>query len=198
MSSGRIETRRKILTACWTLLDTDAGAGVRMSDIAKAAGVSRQALYLHFKTRADLFIATTQFIDEALASEDHLASYRAAHDPAEKIAIFISEWARHMENIQGVARALFVAAPTDPEADAAWSERMAAIHALCLDMTKGLAAAGRLRPGLSAKRAADLLAVTISFQTWDRLRHDYGWSRGAYVSHITAQALTGLTGELAS
>lgn len=30
------------------------GQGVRMGDIAKAAGISRQAIYLHFDTRTAL------------------------------------------------------------------------------------------------------------------------------------------------
>ena len=40
-------TRTKILNACRALLEGDAGAATRMGDVAKAAGVSRQAVYLH-------------------------------------------------------------------------------------------------------------------------------------------------------
>ncbi|MBL4878008.1 MAG: helix-turn-helix transcriptional regulator, partial [Hyphomonas sp.] len=54
MSSENLETREKIMRATWKLLEESGGSGVRMSDIAKAAGISRQAVYLHFPTRADL------------------------------------------------------------------------------------------------------------------------------------------------
>jgi AcrR family transcriptional regulator len=63
MSSNNIETRTRILDAAWKLLETGQGSGVRMSDIAKTAGISRQAVYLHFPTRAELLIATTRHLD---------------------------------------------------------------------------------------------------------------------------------------
>ena len=63
MSSEGPDTRTRILNAAWSLLESGRGAGVRMSDIAKEAGISRQALYLHFPNRADLLVATTQHVD---------------------------------------------------------------------------------------------------------------------------------------
>ncbi len=54
MSSENSETRDRILDAAWTLLEEKAGSGVRMSDIARQAGISRQAVYLHFASRTEL------------------------------------------------------------------------------------------------------------------------------------------------
>jgi len=139
-----------------------------MSDIAKKAGVSRQALYLHFKTRAELYIATTQ------------------------IGKFVSAWAGHMENIQHVARALLAAGVTDVQAMEAWNQRMGLLYRQCFDISKGLKAANMLRSGLSIKRAAELFVVTISFQNWDRMRHFYGWSKAAYIELVTAQVIAGI------
>lgn len=189
------ETRRKILTACWELMVENIGQGVRMSDIAKAAGISRQALYLHFKTRSDLMIATTQFMDDELDVGRRLKKYRTATDPIEKIKAYVTAWAGHMEDIQGMARALLALSPTDDEARAAWNERMDAIHTQCRIMTDALAKEGRLQPPLSAKKAADLFAVTISFENWDRLRRHYGWGKKAYVDHTTHVVLASLVKE---
>ncbi len=50
MSSDNSETRDRILDAAWTLLEERAGSGVRMSDIARQAGISRQAVYTHTHT----------------------------------------------------------------------------------------------------------------------------------------------------
>ena len=72
------DTRTRILNACHTLLVSDTGASTRMSDIAKAAGLSRQAVYLHFKTRAELLIALTRHIDEVEDVTGRLAPSRAA------------------------------------------------------------------------------------------------------------------------
>ena len=64
MSSSQNQTRTRILAAALALLESSGGQEVRMQDIAKAAGVSRQAVYLHFKSRAELLIATTLYVDE--------------------------------------------------------------------------------------------------------------------------------------
>ena len=59
MSSENIETRSRILDATVNMLEEHGGVGVRMGDIAKAAGISRQAVYLHFASRAELLVAAT-------------------------------------------------------------------------------------------------------------------------------------------
>ena len=62
MSRDSSDTRVRILNCTWNLLESR-DKKVRMSDIAKAVGISRQALYLHFPTRAELLISTTRHID---------------------------------------------------------------------------------------------------------------------------------------
>lgn len=171
------------------------GLGVRMSDIAKQAGVSRQALYLHFKTRAELYIATTQFIDEELNSAIQLANDLSSKDPVERIGLFVAAWAGHMENIQHVARALIAAGVTDEQAIEAWNQRMGLLHGRCVDIAKALKKSELLRDGLSVKRAAELFVVTISFQNWDRMRHHFGWSKQTYIELVTAQVVAGLVAQ---
>jgi AcrR family transcriptional regulator len=58
MSRENLETRIRILNSAWKLLVGSHASAVRMSDIAKQTGISRQAVYLHFPTRAELLIAT--------------------------------------------------------------------------------------------------------------------------------------------
>ena len=89
MSSARPGTRIRILKAALDLLEVSQGTGVRMSDIAKRAGISRQALYLHFSTRAELLIATTYYLDELKGSEERLAASRAAQTGIERLDVFI-------------------------------------------------------------------------------------------------------------
>ena len=64
MSSKNMQTRSKILQATLELLEAGEGGEIRMGDIAKRAGISRQALYLHFATRAELLVETTFYLDE--------------------------------------------------------------------------------------------------------------------------------------
>ena len=61
MSSEKNSTKFRILEATRKLLESG-DKNVRMSDIAKAVGISRQALYLHYPNRADLLIAKHQTV----------------------------------------------------------------------------------------------------------------------------------------
>ena len=54
MSSDALTTRERILQSTWTALLDGSTPRVRMSDIANSAGISRQALYLHFANRTEL------------------------------------------------------------------------------------------------------------------------------------------------
>ncbi|MBA2782057.1 MAG: helix-turn-helix transcriptional regulator, partial [Rubrobacteraceae bacterium] len=44
-AAKRSGTRTRILEATWRLMEERSGQGVRMRDVAEAAGVSRQAVY---------------------------------------------------------------------------------------------------------------------------------------------------------
>src|SRR5215203_1794688 len=78
MSSGDPKTRTRILEATWRLMVGRNGRGVRMRDVAEEAGVSRQAVYDHFGSRADLMVATARYGDEVRGLEGRLVGYRAA------------------------------------------------------------------------------------------------------------------------
>ena len=88
MSSEDLKTRERILIATVEMLEQHGGRGVRMSDIAKAAGISRQAVYLHFASRADLLVAATQYLDEVLEIDRRLAPSRAATSGVERLTYF--------------------------------------------------------------------------------------------------------------
>jgi len=78
MSSKKTDTRTRILTATWHLMEQRRGQGVSMSDIAKAAGISRQALYLHFDSRTELMIATVHYVDEVKGLNERLEKFQEA------------------------------------------------------------------------------------------------------------------------
>ena len=80
MSRDNPDTRSRILQAALELLEASQGKGVRMTDIAKQAGITRQALYLHFSTRAALLIATTHYLDELKGSENGSCASRTAQE----------------------------------------------------------------------------------------------------------------------
>ena len=53
-SSGRPETRTQILEAARAMFEEHGYHGAGLAAVAKTAGVSRQAIYLHFPSKAEL------------------------------------------------------------------------------------------------------------------------------------------------
>ena len=96
MSSPTSETRVRILNATWKLLEASQGSGVRMSDIAKIAGISRQAVYLHFPNRAELLIATTRHLDEVKSVDARLMVSRNAITGLARLEAFIEAWGNYI------------------------------------------------------------------------------------------------------
>ena len=151
MSSEAIDTPTKILEATLNLLETPGAKLPTMSDIARATGISRQAVYLHFPSRTDLLVAATRYQDRQNNVDAALAPSRGARSGAERLDAFVTAWGNYIPKIYGVARAIMAVTDTDAEAAAAWNTRMQ-------DMREGCAAAitalGRLLSDLEHRHAA--------------------------------------------
>ena len=155
-----------------------------MSDIAKASGISRQALYLHFPTRAELLVATTRHIDSVKNVDARLAASRAAASGHERLVTFIGAWGGYIPEIYGVSVALRAMRANDAEAAAAWDDRMQAVRHGCAAAVRALAADKTLRPDLDETAATDLLWTLLSVENWEHLVRDCGWSQSAYESEM--------------
>lgn len=189
MSSAiEANTRERILGAAWRLLEAADGGDVRMRDIAAAAGVSRQALYLHFATRTELLVATTRHIDQVLGLDDRLRSWRSARTGREVLRAWIHFWGEYIPQIHPVARALMASRSHDPDAAAAWADRMRAVHDGCRITCEALARDGILDARHSVKDATDLLWAILSVSTWELLVKERGWTSAAYVERMNAVA----------
>jgi AcrR family transcriptional regulator len=128
------------------------GQGVRMSDVAGAAGVSRQAVYDHFGSRADLMVATVRHGDEALGLDERLRRYRAATGGTERLGAFVEFWGNYVPEIHGIAMALLAARETDEAVAAAWDDRMGVVYEACPTSQSGSIETGRWPPGGLLKR----------------------------------------------
>ena len=188
MSSKTIDTRTRILMASWKLLEASQGRGVLMTNIAAKAGISRQALYLHFKTRAELLIATTHYIDEVNGVEERLAASRKAKTGIERLELFIEAWGNYIPEIYGVAKALLAVLDTDEEATKAWDDRMQAVREGCFAAIKAIDNDGELSPNVSVDHATDILWMLLSVRNWEQLTQQCGWSQENYISNMKRHA----------
>jgi len=181
MSSENLQTRARILDATVRMLEEHRGRGVRMGDIAKRAGISRQAVYLHFGSRAELLVAATRYLDEVLDLDRRLAPSRAATSGAERLALYIDFWGHYIPEIYGVAKALLLARDTDQAAAAAWNDRMLAMRDGCRAAIEALHSEGNLASEWAPERAADALWTMLLVPNWENLTGECGWSTRQYV-----------------
>ena len=109
MSSQPTDTRTRILDATVRILEESGGRGVRMGDIAKESGISRQAVYLHFASRTELLVAAIRYTGDKLDVDRRLAPSRAAATGVERLRLYIEFWGNYIPEIYGMAKALMMA-----------------------------------------------------------------------------------------
>ena len=189
MSSEQTKTR--ILETTWKVLETRSDKN-RMSDIATAVGISRQALYLHYPTRAELLIATTKHIDKVKKVNQRLELSRAAGSGIERLHFFIKAWGGYIPEIHGMSVALRNMRENDKAAAEAWDERMQAVRHGCQAAVRAIEKDGKLKSDLSEQVATDILWTLLTVENWEKLVLDCTWSQSEYEVKMIELAEAGL------
>ncbi len=169
-------------------MEENSGKGVRMSDIAKQAGVSRQAVYLHFKSRTDLMVATVQYGDEIKNRKARVQEWATAPDGVTKLDAYIDFWGNYIPEIFGIAKALLMMRETDEAAAAAWDNRMKGLKLHSRQTLEMLQSENKLSAEWTVDEAAELFYMLLSVRNWELLRIELGWSNAKYVQHMKALA----------
>jgi len=178
-------SRAEILDAAWDLIAAR-GADVSLAEIADAVGMTRQSIYVHFGSRGGLLVALARRADER---EDIFAKFDAAlaiADPAERLDRYVKAWLVFVPKIHPVASDLIRLRVTDPDAERAWSDRMADLLDCFRALATSLARDGALADGWTAARAADYLWAACSVQAWALLVCERGWRPAAASKTIRA------------
>jgi len=188
MSSKTPNTQDRILSAALKLLEGNPHKEVRMSDIAKRAGISRQAVYLHFPTRAELLVATTKYLDDISNVDARFAQSRAAKTGLERLDAFIDAWGGYIPVTYGVAKALLAMKDTDEAADLAWKNRMQAVRERCAAAIKALNNDGLVDPRYTTEQATDILWTLLSVRNWEQFTQDCDWAQEHYIETMKTMA----------
>jgi AcrR family transcriptional regulator len=184
MSSGDPETRKRILDKTWQLMEKRKGRGVLIGDIARAAGVSRQAVYLHFGSRAELLVATVRHVDEVKRLNERLQALNLAAGGPEVLDAYIEFWGNYIPEIYGLAKALLAVRETDEAASAAWDDRMQVLRQGWREVINCLKRDGKLAPHWKPEEAADAAWAMTSIAVWENLTRECGWSSTEYISRM--------------
>ena len=189
-SSG---SRDRVLEAALRLIRKRGDARVTMAQIAKAARLSRQAVYLHFADRADLMVALARHVNESLGLPAEIQRMMNCPTGIEMIEAFVSMQARGNPAVWAVARAIDAVRRTDAAAARAWESRLKSRLEGCRTIVSRLKAEGSLRPELDPSIAADLLWTMTSLRMWEDLVLEREWSPEQYQRYVTNVLIGALT-----
>jgi AcrR family transcriptional regulator len=176
-------TRDRILDAAWALAAERGVAGLTLAEVGRAAGVSRQAVYLNFENRAGLLLAMARRTDEASGFVARIAATREL--PArERFLAVLHAWLAHLPTILPVARALEAATITGDEGAAVYQERMEQWRRVVGGAVRALATAGELRDEWAPEEATDWVWAHTHPSVDHHLRVERGWSQDRVASRL--------------
>jgi len=186
-------SRKRILDAALSLIARRGGADVTMAEIAKAARVSRQAVYLHFGDRGALLVALARHADEKRGLADEIRKIADAPTGVGALQEMVAVQARANPGIWALARALDAVRRVDKAAERSWQDRLQHRLEGCRTIVARLQQEDALRPGLDPAAAADLLWTITSLRMWEDLVLQRGWSAQRYEAHVGECLLASLT-----
>jgi AcrR family transcriptional regulator len=185
----RPDTRARILDVAWKLVRERGVGAVTIAEIARAAGVSRQLVYLYFEHRAGLLRAMARRQDARSGFAGAVAA-AAELPPVEALESLLRSWYAYVPEILPVARALEAAAITGDEGAAAWHDRMGDLQKVFRRAVERLEREGRLAEGWTARTAADWIWARSHLESWQHLVAERGWPPDEYAERSIRSILT--------
>jgi len=182
-------TRKEILDAAWDLI-AQRGAEVSMKEIAVASDVSRQSVYLHFKSRGGLLMALVKRADDRFAIKEDFFAAMALKSPAKRLDKCLRVWFDFAVNIQPVASDLIRLRKTDEDAAEAWTDRMEDLRSWERQLVESLAADSALAKVWTIDDATDFLWSASSVQIWELFTVDRNW-KAAKSSKVLRRTIAG-------
>jgi AcrR family transcriptional regulator len=184
-------TRRRIVEAARELLSEGAFHEATVEEIAARAGVSRATFYQHFDSRFGVIDAICEVIEDNPA----LVAIRrsvAEDEPEQALERVLTESVNLWSSEEPMIAQLFGLAAIDPAA-ADYVERQLRDRRTVLEsLLRRLSASGRLKTGLSARRALARLLLLTAFPTFVELRRGAGLPEREVVRMLVESARTEL------
>jgi AcrR family transcriptional regulator len=181
---GDPDTREHLLRGAWQLV-LEQGPSLRLADVASRAGVSRQAVYLHFGDRAGLLLALLAWGDQVLKLDDLLARVNEAPTGMEALERMVEVHATYSPRIDALARVLEAHQYQDAAVSTALRDRLNFRRAAHRAVIARIAADGDLGEGWSVDDAADLFFAVTMPSPWRELTGTCGWSARQYAKHMS-------------
>lgn len=177
-------TRAALLQAIFEIVESHGFEGLTMNAVADRAGVSRRAVYLHFRSRAELIPALHEYAVEHLGLEDSLERVYAQPTPE----AMLDEWAVHLTRVnlraKGVHRAIRNTRYSDPEVEAYRRGVAERQRRNCRVVIDAIVHAERLSPEWTEDDAVDMLWSLIATDMMETLADDCDWDTGKVAERL--------------
>jgi AcrR family transcriptional regulator len=192
------ETRRRIVEAAALLFVSEGYSATSIRAIADAAGVAVPTVYASLRSKANILRAvvdlTVRGDDEAapLASRAGWQEMERQRDPREQLAVFARLHRQICDREAAVFAQLEAAAGGDPEATQILAEHDQRRYETQRRLARSLHRRRQLKPGLSAREAADIIWTLASERTYLALVRDRGWKADHYERWVLDQLVAAL------
>lgn len=187
------ETRANILEAAWSLMADQRRLDAGMAEIAAAAGVSRQTLFLAFGNRAGVLVAMARHQDSRSDHAQQLRRIAATGADRPALHAFIDAWLDYLPVVYPVAIQFETGSLSDVDANAAWQDRIFSQGVrMGLDRILGrIVASSGQQAEFDSSRLADLCLTLLVPSAWRYLVVERGWTAGAFSRsrHMLVDAL---------
>jgi AcrR family transcriptional regulator len=174
-TTARRDTKATILDAARGLFESQGYFGTGLETVAAKAGLSRQAIYLHYSSKAELLQALHERVNERDVAPAFVPVW-AADNARTALDRWVDACAAAIPKILAIANALDAARRYDSDADATWQAPKEGQYAQCLRLATWLRREGALVDGMSANEAADTIWSLTALWAYEGLVHDRNWS----------------------
>jgi TetR/AcrR family transcriptional regulator of autoinduction and epiphytic fitness len=192
------ETRRRIVEAAALLFVREGYATTSIAAIAAEAGVAVPTVYASLRSKANILRAvvdlTVRGDDESapLAARTVWQEMEREPDPRRQLALFARLHREIGDREAQVFAQLTAAAGADPEATQMLAEHDERRYATQSRLARRLRRRGQLRPGMTAREAADVIWTLASERTYLALVEGRGWTPERYERWVAEQLVAAL------
>jgi AcrR family transcriptional regulator len=184
MSTRREQTHKKLLDAARCLLE-ESGLDIRLEDVANRAGVSRQAVYLHFKSRSGLLVELFELMDDIL-KYDIGSLIEKTPNGIELLQALVEQRVTYVSKIYPYASQLIAnRAKDDGSGRAVYEDRQKARRNDYKRIVNHLKNGGYLADEWDIDDAVEIVRVTLSIPNLQDLVIESGMSQKKYTELMT-------------
>jgi AcrR family transcriptional regulator len=192
------DTRRRIVDAARRLLQSEGYAGMTIEAIAQRAEVSAPSVYAIFKSKTGILIALLDQLTFGAEYEEVVREAVNAHDPETRLRLAAGV-ARQIRGAQSAAVDLMRGAGVvAPELAKLAQQRERLRYEKEEGVIKFLRQSGRVRAGLSHKKARDIFWMLTGGDVYRMLVRERGWSPDQYQDWLGETLVDALLGPRAA